>query len=136
MRCPHCASLLASRPVCLGCGLSIDLPATQPVLPGLEPTRVRVDPEPVVEALPGLEPTQRDGGSGPQDLPASDVSGAAQCPRCHTTVTGRFCDQCGYAVAARRPPRSDEEPRRVVCSECGVPNRAERERCGSCGRSL
>jgi hypothetical protein len=54
MRCPHCASPRASPPVCLGCGLPIDAPSEQPILPGLEPTRA-VAPEVAVERLPGLE---------------------------------------------------------------------------------
>jgi hypothetical protein len=59
MRCPHCASPRASPPVCLSCGLPVDAPSEQPIVPGLEPTRAAPIPTPPPQTVPGLEPTRQ-----------------------------------------------------------------------------
>ena len=150
MRCPHCASPRASPPVCLSCGLPLDAPAAQPVMPGLEPTSAQPVPAPPRETVPGLEPTRQEVGEVVA-VPATEVvptrQGAGDVPVVAATevVPTRvnlpdvaverlpgieILEDAGRAHAVEAPPP------RVICSECGVPNPLLARKCLACGKRM
>lgn len=158
MRCPHCASPIASPPVCITCGEPFDTPAHQPTVPGLEPTRVVVANEVPVVVMPDLETTQEEHpGHGPSRgialglAPAglevtrmtielrdtAPVAAIDTCSQCGSAVgDARFCESCGVAVPRALAVEASPGIVGRRCRECGILNEGVRPLCAACGRRV
>jgi len=121
MRCPHCAALHVSTPVCAVCGLAKDAPVADAKVPGLEPTRAPVIESPPIETLPDLEPTRQSVGPVTVD-PVPDIITNAE-------VLGET-----VILDELEPEPEPESP--LICRACGVPNPPARVRCLACGKRL
>ncbi len=158
MRCPHCASPIASPPVCITCGEPFDTPAPQPTVPGLEPTCGAVANEVIVAVLPDLETTREEGpghgqgggialGLAPVGLEVTrmpiatrdtaPVAAVDKCPQCGTAVgAARFCESCGVAVPRALAVETSPGIGGRRCRECGILNEGVRPLCAACGRRI
>ncbi len=135
MRCPHCATQHAARPVCRVCGMRADVPAEQPQLVGIETTQlppVEVHSDPLV----GLETTEE--VLGDTSIPDAAPSSSSRCRRCGAEGgRGRFCQHCGMALP--RPVAAEsvsEDVPLLVCLACGVPNPQGQGVCRACGQRM
>jgi hypothetical protein len=117
----------------LSCGLPVDAPSEQPVVPGLEPTLAADAPAPPPETVPGLEPTRQPVGEVLVS-PIPDVEPTrAIVPE---VAVEKLPDLVTTEEALGRVKDDDQPPSRVVCTECGVPNPTSRKKCLACGKQL